>query len=150
MYDLFIPVFSIQINQTSGNISVRKSLAYIEYELFDIQVISIDQGFPSQRSLADMHIVVNKSLNFETNSLLLSGQNFIVVVSLAGATLTIVIILVVAICLVCARSRKHEPHKYNCRTEAMKKDIERGEDAVARKELAAMQVTDGPTTIKVR
>ena len=137
------------MNKTSGQLAIRKSLSYIEYQLFDIQVMSIDQGFPSQRSLAELHVIVNKSLIFETRSLLLGGQNFIVVVSIAGASLTIVIILVVAIILVCARSRKRETHKYNCRTEALKKDIERGDDPASRKELAAMQMHDGNTTIKV-
>ena len=115
-------IFSI--DHDVGTISVNSGLTEIGYYLYEVHIMAKDHGIPERYDVATLNIIVNKSIPFPlgggSNNSILSGHNFVIVISLACACAVITIILVIAIILIRRQDRGKRIHKYNCRMEALR------------------------------
>ena len=110
-----------------GVVIVSGDLTKLDYALTELTILATDQGLPQKTALTNLNIVVNKSVAFlpvmtdtESHEAILTGPNFVIVVSLGCVSGLIMVILIIAI--VCIRRQEHQrkQHKYNCRMEALK------------------------------
>ena len=115
------------IEPTHGEVLVAGDVTKLDYSLTELTILAKDQGVPPKTALTNLNIVVNKSVAFlpvasdtENHEAILTGPNFVIVVSLGCVSGLIMMILIIAI--VCIRRQEHQrkQHKYNCRMEAFK------------------------------
>ena len=111
------------IDPKLGTVSVEAdSLQHIDYKRYELTVVAQDQGQPPRTAMASLNLVVNKSIPLDTQSeaALLTGSNFVIVISLSCICAIIAVILIIAILLIRRQDRSKREHKYNCRMEALK------------------------------
>ncbi len=117
--------FHIEVN--FGVVIVSKEMVHLDYLLTELTILAKDQGEPPKTALTNLNIIVNKSVAFlppvtepTSTGPILTGPNFVIVVSLGCVSGLIMVILIIAI--VCIRRQEHQrkQHKYNCRMEALK------------------------------
>ncbi|KAK2188434.1 hypothetical protein NP493_132g03002 [Ridgeia piscesae] len=112
-------VFSIDPNL--GVVTLNIDIANIDHELYELAVRVRDHGVPERYVIANLNIVVNKSVNFPlAQASLLSRHNVTIVISLACVSALITVILVIVIIVIRRQDRAKKNHKYNCRMEALK------------------------------
>jgi protocadherin delta 1 len=112
-------VFSIDPNL--GVVTLNVDIANIDHELYELAVMVRDHGVPERYVIANLNIVVNKSVDFPiAQASLLSRHNVTIVISLACVSALITVILVIVIIVIRRQDRAKKNHKYNCRMEALK------------------------------
>ena len=112
------------IDEDVGTITVTTDMSAITFHVYGLHIMAKDHGIPERYDVATLNIIVNKSIPFPlgggSNNSILSGHNFVIVISLACACAVITIILVIAIILIRRQDRGKRIHKYNCRMEALR------------------------------
>ena len=129
-----------RISQSSGTISLARSLLDVRYDTYFLRLEVADGANPPRRTNASLVIVVNASLVYippvgpgfvrAAGSVFLSGLSFtmFLIIGCICGVLIIVFIVAIAVVIICRRNvvkqrrqKATETSKYNCRTtEAMR------------------------------
>lgn len=97
------------IDHQTGTLMVYNDLHHIDFELVELELMVRDQGDPERSALANINIIVNKSIVFPVKKpQTLIGNNFTIVVSVACVTAVVAILLIVAIVLLLRRNNNGE------------------------------------------
>ena len=105
------------VNPLTGSVMVNSDLQAISYQMYNLVVIAKDAGVPEQTSIANLNVVVNKSIGYpEKESHIMIGQNFTIVISLACVSGLVVVILVLAI--ICIRRQDSSRHQHKQKSSA--------------------------------
>ncbi len=110
------------INPTTGIIQTNSPLIDIDYHQFRLKVEAKDHGIPERRQLADLNVIVNKSLPYPLGGSgggLLSKNNVIIVISVACGCAVVTVVLIIAIVCIRRQDKISRMQRYNCRMEAI-------------------------------
>ena len=102
-----------------GIISLTKDISESGVESFKLSVTVRDHGTPPRSMNSTLNIIVNTTMAHEEDSPI-SGNNFIIVITLACASGIVTIVLITAIVIIRRQDADKKAHKYNCRMEALK------------------------------
>lgn len=109
-----------KINQTTGVITVQKSLFKKDQQVFGMVIMVTDQGLTidgravQKTDDAILNIVVNRSVAVgENDSIVMNSDNLTIVIIIAAASGIVVVVMIVVIVMLIRRPRRNRDKKYN-------------------------------------